>query len=153
LVESAELLVRSEAVRETYSITDIKQKIEHFENLLSTTPPGTERHRDCLYCLERWYVSKFRLTDNILDIEESIKYCRLSLDGTHASDPWRSNPLQSLCRALRFMFDKTGNISYLNESITIGYEILECKIPPMFHFRVNQQLALSLLTREQLLGQ
>jgi hypothetical protein len=88
LGESAELPV----VRETYSVTDIQQKIEHLLNLLSTTPPGTEHHRDCLNRLEKWYESKFRLTDNISDIEESIKYSRLSLDATHTSDPKRCSP-------------------------------------------------------------
>jgi CHAT domain-containing protein/tetratricopeptide (TPR) repeat protein len=152
LAESVELLSWSEAVRETYSATDIKQKIEHYENLLSTTPPGTKRHRDRLYRLEKWYKLKFRLTDNILDIEESIKYSRLSLGATHASDPWRYIPLNSLCGVLRFTFDRTRKISYLDESITISYDILECKTPQMLHFDVIERLASSLLTREELLG-
>jgi hypothetical protein len=45
LGESAEPPV----VRETNSVTDIQQKIDHLLNLLSTTPSGTEHHRDCLH--------------------------------------------------------------------------------------------------------
>ncbi|KAN0134118.1 hypothetical protein V8E53_008055 [Lactarius tabidus] len=106
---------------ETYSVTDIQQKIEHLVKLLLTTPPGTEHHRDCLLRLERWYKSKFHLTDNISDIEESVKYSRLSLNATHTSNPKRHHPLSSLLNALLLAFNKAGNISYLNESISIGY--------------------------------
>jgi CHAT domain-containing protein len=144
---SAELPV----VRETYSATDIQQKIDHLLNLLSAAPPGTERHRDCLNCLEKWYESKFRLTDNISDIEESIKYSRLSLDATHTSDPMRYAPLHSLGGVLLFTFNKTGKISYLDESITIGYDILKLKPPQMFHFGIVLELVSSLIIRAKLL--
>ena len=46
LAESAERLTSSEVVRETYSATDIQQKIEHLEHLLLITPPGTERYTE-----------------------------------------------------------------------------------------------------------
>jgi CHAT domain-containing protein/tetratricopeptide (TPR) repeat protein len=152
LEESAGLPSWSEAVQETYSVTDIKQKIEHFENILSITPPGTEPHRECLIHLENWYKSKFRFTDHISDIKESIKYSRLSLDATHASDPWRHHPLRSLRDNLLFAFNKTRKISYLDESITIGYDILECKISQIFHFDAIEHLVWSLLTRGRELG-
>jgi tetratricopeptide (TPR) repeat protein len=138
-------------VRETYSVTDIQQKIDHLLNLLSTTPPGTEHHRDCLHRLGKWYESKFRLTDNISDIEESIKYSRLSLDPTHASDPQRCIPLSSLLDVLLLAFTKTRKIGYLDESITIGYDILKFKLPQMFHFRIVQRLVSSLIDRTELL--
>jgi CHAT domain-containing protein/tetratricopeptide (TPR) repeat protein len=138
-------------VRETYSVTDIQQKIDDLLNLLSTTP-GTERHTDCLHRLGKWYASKFRLTDNISDIEESIKYSRLSLDATHTSDPKRYVPFDSLLDVLLLAFDKTREISYLDESISIGYDILKCKTPQMFHFRAFEQLASSLYIRARLLG-
>ncbi|KAN0134185.1 CHAT domain containing protein [Lactarius tabidus] len=147
LGESVELPV----ARETYSVTDIQQKIEHLVNLLSTTP-GTEHHRDCLHRLEKWYESKFRLTDNISDIKESIKYSRLSLDATHTSDPSRFVPLHSLCGVLLLAFDKTRKISYLDESISICYDILKCKTPQMFHFRTVEKLVASLFTRAHSLG-
>ncbi|KAN0134203.1 CHAT domain containing protein [Lactarius tabidus] len=148
LGESAEL----PAVGKTYSVTDIQQKIEHLVNLLSTTPTGTEHHRDCLEHLEKWYDSKSRLTDNISDIEESIKYSRLLLDTTHSSHPMRCISLYSLHKRLFLAFNKTRKISYLNESISIGYDILKCKIPQMAHYKIVEHLTFSLLTRAQSLG-
>jgi hypothetical protein len=150
LGESAELPV----VWETYSVTDIQQKIDDLLDildLLSTTPPGTEHHRDCLHLLGKWYESKFRLTDNISDIEESIKYSRLSLDATHTSDPQRYIPLSSLLDVLLLAFTKTRKVGYLDESITIGYDILKFKLPQMFHFRIVQRLVSSLIDRTELL--
>jgi hypothetical protein len=149
LPESAELLWWFEEVREIYSTTDIQQKIEYLENLLATTPPGTKYYIECLSRLEKWYESKFRRTDDILDIEEAIKYSRLALNATGAGDLQRIICLSSLRNLLNFAFNKTREISYLDESITISYDNLECKI---FHFQVTEQLVLSLLTRERLLG-
>ena len=66
-------------------MTKIAEKIRHFEEMLSTTPPGTERQKKCLHNLERWYESKFHRTNDISDIEESIKFSRLSLGATHSN--------------------------------------------------------------------
>jgi CHAT domain-containing protein/tetratricopeptide (TPR) repeat protein len=151
LANSVGLRTLSKAARETYSATDIQQNIELFENMLSTTPPGTMLNIKCLCHLENWYESKFRHTNDISDLEESIKYSRLSLDATHAGDPWRCNPLRSLRNILIFAFDKTGKISYLDEVITISYDLLKCKTPEIY-FHVIQRLVVSLLTRELLLG-
>jgi hypothetical protein len=151
LAESAEISWPEE-VRETYSTTDIQHKIEHLENLLSHTSPGTKRYIECLRHLEDWYESKFRYTNDISDIEEAIKCGRLVLDATHARDRWRFNCLVSICNLFHFAFDKTRKINYLEELITISYDILECEIPQIFYFGVTQQLVSSLLTREQLLG-
>jgi CHAT domain-containing protein/tetratricopeptide (TPR) repeat protein len=151
LAESAEHSWPKE-VRETYSATDIQQKIEHLENLLSNTPPGTERYIKCLGHLEDWYESKFRHTNNISDIEEAIKYSRLVLDATHAGAYERFGRLTSLSSLFDLAFDKTRNISYLEESIAISYDILEYRIPRISLFDVTRQLVSSLLTRERLLG-
>ena len=154
LAESAELLSRSEVVRETYSAADIQQKIKRFENMLSITPSGTESYIECLGHLEKWYESKFRRTGDISDIEEAIKYSRLSLDATHASDSWRTNRHRSLSDILLLAFQETRNISYLDESITVGYDILESKTAPQAHlkFPLTRMLVSSIITREQILG-
>ena len=152
LAESAQEYTWSGAVRETYSATDMQQKIEHLEHLLLITPLGTKRHVECLRHLEDWYESKFGRTDNISDLEEAIKYSRLSLDATPVDDPWRINRLASLRNNVFLAFEKTNRISYLDESITIGYDILELKFAARSHFHAIQSLVSSLLTREQLLG-
>jgi CHAT domain-containing protein len=151
LAESAKLFSSSTA-RETYSTADIQQKIEHLENLLTITPPGTKRYIKCLGHLEKWYESKFRRTNDISDLEEAIKYSRLLLDATHANDPWRMNPLGSLRDILLLAFQETRKISYLDESIKVGYDILELKNARQAHFPATQGLLSSLLTRERLLG-
>jgi tetratricopeptide (TPR) repeat protein len=127
LVKSGQLFAATKAARETYSVTAIQQIIQNHEELLSITPPGTERHIECLSILADWYESKFDRTDEISDIEESIKYSRLSLDATHSSHPRRYISLASLRNVLCLMFNKTGKISYLDESITLSYYILELK--------------------------
>ena len=152
LAESAQELTWSSDFRETYSATDIQQKIEHLEHLLSITPPGTKRYVECLGHLEQWYESKFRRTDNISDLEEAIRYGRLSLDAAPVGDPWRINPLASLHHILFLAFRKTSKISYLEESITLGYEILQLKSAAHSHFHAIRSLVSPLLTREQLLG-
>ena len=152
LEESAELFSWSKEVRGTYSATDIQQKIGHLENLLSNTPPGTYRHTECLGHLENWYESKFLRTNDISDLEEAIKYSRLSLDATHANDPQRINRLDSLCDILSLAFEKTRNIDYLDESIAVGYDILELKTAQRPQFVTTVRLVSSLLAREEFLG-
>ena len=49
-------------------------------------------------------------------------------------------------------FEKTSKIRYLEESIIVGYDILELKTTQPFYFSVILGLVSSLLTREQLLG-
>jgi CHAT domain-containing protein len=153
LATSGEFWFAPEAVRETYSVTAMQQIIQNHEELLSITPPGTGRHRKCLSILADWYESKFNRTNEISDIEESIKYKRLSLDATHSSHPQGLVALASLRNILKLAFQKTRKIRYLNESITLGYDILELKNVQHVHFRVVQRLVKSLLTRAELLGQ
>ena len=153
LAESAELLSWPRlVVRETYSTTELQQQIEHLEDLLSVPPPGTESHTECLYHLEKWYESKIRRTSGISDLEEAIKYSRLSLGATHTSHPWRINPLCTLYSMLLRAFRVTRKTNYLDESITIGYEILGLKTAQQARFPVTRMLATSLFTREHLLG-
>jgi tetratricopeptide (TPR) repeat protein len=144
--------ILSNGVRETYSMTALQQKIQNLEERLTKTPPGTEHHQACLSDLADWYESKFRCTKDTSDIKESVKYSQLSLDATHASDPWRINSLTSLHNILFLAFEETRDISYLNKSIAVGYEILELKTAQQYHFRVTQGLVHALCTREKFLG-
>jgi CHAT domain-containing protein len=147
-----ELFIESDAVRKTYSAMAIQQKIRHLEELLSITPPGAKHHKSCLTDLANWYKTKFHHTDNISDIEESIKYGRQLFDATHSSDTWRMNCLGILHTTLDLAFKKTRNISYLDESITLNYDTLELRSAQHIHFDVVEALVPSLLTRERLLG-
>ena len=150
--KSGGLFMESDAVRESYSMTRMVEKIRYLEELLSVTPPGTEHHKKCLEILANWYETKLLRTNDISDIEESIKYSRLSLGATHSSDPWRINPLTFLRNILKLAFEITGKISYLDESITLGYDILELRSAQHAHFHATQTLVQCLLVRDMFLG-
>ena len=62
------------------------------------------------------------------------------------------NPLASLRNVLNLVSKKTRKVSYLDESITLGYDILELKRAQHVHFHVIHMLVQSLLARETLLG-
>src|SRR6266702_899503 len=145
-------LTELDAVRETRSTTAIEQNIQQLEVLLSNTPPGTRHHRYCLKELANWYRTKFFRTDDISDLEESIKYSRLRLDATHPSDPMRHNSLTSLRDILLLAFEHTNKTNYLDESIVLGYDVLKLKNAQHNHFRVIEQLVSSLLIGWRLLG-
>jgi hypothetical protein len=62
IVDISQSLERSEeslyvpgAVMESYSVTRMAETIQRCKGLLSTAPPGTERHTECLASLARWY--------------------------------------------------------------------------------------------------
>ena len=149
--KSGMLLTQIGDVQMTYSTMALQQKIRYLEELLPNTSPGTQHHRDCLDQLADWYRTKFQRTNDTSDIDESIKYGRFSLDATHANDPWRINPISSLYNTLFLAFEKSGKVTYLNESISVGYDILELQSHPNFHFGVVQRHVSSLLIREKLL--
>ncbi|KAH9162900.1 CHAT domain-containing protein [Lactarius sanguifluus] len=114
------------AFMESHSTTRIAEKIRHLEDLLRITPPGTEHHRECLYDLADWYQSKFYRTSAISDIEESVKYSRLSADATrHSNGQTRANSITFLRNVLLLAFNKTSNTGYLDEIIAVSYDILE----------------------------
>ena len=145
-------LTEIEDVQKTYSTTAQQEKIRHFEELLSNTLPGTWRHQYCLRNLAHWYKSKFSRTNETSDINESIKYARLSLNVTNANDPGRTNSLSFLQTILFLAFNTSGKVTYLDESITIGYAILELRNHQHLHFGVVWSLVASLLSREKLCG-
>ena len=151
LEKSGELYLDSEVVRDSCSMTRMAETIQYLEEMLSISPPGTQRHKECLSDLADWYESKFHRTNDISDIEESMKYSRLSLNATHSNDPWRDISLASLRDILDLAFEKTRNISYLDESITISYDILALRSARRLHFCTVLMLVESLLTREKLL--
>jgi CHAT domain-containing protein len=154
LENSGKHVRESAAVRVlSYSITGIAEKIQHLEELLSIAPPGTEPYRECLSQLTSWHQSMFHRTNDILDIEGSLKYSGLLLDAPHPNERIRAHSLCGRYQILLLAFNITGKISYLNESITVGKDILELKSVQEFHLYTADKLAKSLLTRERLLGQ
>lgn len=153
LEDLGEFFPESDAVRESYSMTRMAEKIQHLEQLRSKAPPGTSTHRNLLSALSMWYETKFCRTNDISDIEQSINYIRLSLNcSSNQQGANRSPGLFHLHKVLFFAFKQTNKISYLDESITVGYNILELERAHNFRFCTTQMLVSSLLTREQLFG-
>ncbi|KAH9025975.1 CHAT domain-containing protein [Lactarius pseudohatsudake] len=152
IAKSGEYVSELKAVLETYSTAALKQKIEHLEELISDTTPGTERYRHLLNGLADLYEAKSSRTNDISDIEECIKYNRLRLNSTHSNEPWRMNPLGSLSQVLLLAFRQTNKTDYLYESIILDYDILKSKGAPDHHFYTIRRLVVSLLTRSRLLG-
>ena len=152
--KSGELFRDSDAVRKSYSMARMVVKVQELKELLLVNPLGTVRHCGYLCRLASWYDTKFSRTNDISDIEESIKYSRLLLNATRSSgNRGRIMALNPFHNILRHAFEKTGKISYLEESITVGYDILlELKTAQPLYFVVILKLVFSLLTREKLLG-
>ena len=71
----------------------------------------------------------------------------LRVDAAHYSEPWRINPLRN---NLIPTFEKASKLSYLDESITISYDILDLRNAQHSHFSAIRILVQSLLTREKL---
>ena len=132
------------------SITLMTEKIQQLEELLSNTPPGTDDRYSCLIHLARWYAVKFDRTDEMSDLEESIKYRRLQLEAVHPRQ--RNSPLLFLQRLLFDAFIKTKKIGYLQDSITAAYDILELKSARDHHFDTVDWLVISLVFRDQVLA-
>ena len=128
------------------SIALMTEKIQRLEELLSNTPLGTDDHYRCLDHLASWYAAKFDRTDEISDLEESIKYYRLQLEAVHQL----ISPLISLQPLLFRAFVMTRKIDYLEDSIAAGYEILESKSARVNHFEAVDSLVMSLVFRDHM---
>jgi tetratricopeptide (TPR) repeat protein len=148
-------LSETDAVYEAYTATEIQQKIQHFEELLSNAPPESEAedYVDFLIELANCYKVKFSRTNDSSDMEKSIKYSRLSVDVTPFSHPWRLHTLICLRNVLFLAFERTNELNYLEESISHGYDILEMNSAKPFRFSTIRHLISSLLIRKSLLGQ
>ena len=141
-------------IRQLYSITSMTEKSQHLEELLSNTPSGTDNHYTCLNHLSYWYSTKFDRTDDMSDLEESIKYRRLQLEAVHTRNPChnQNSPFIVLQTLLFRAFVKTKKIGYLEGSIRAGYDFLKLKDTRDIHFDVVERLATSLLVHDQLLA-
>ncbi|KAH9047457.1 CHAT domain-containing protein [Lactarius deliciosus] len=149
LVKSGEYFIESHTVLETYSTAVLQQKIVHLKELISNAAPGTMHHKSLVGGLADCYKYMFSRTNDISDIEESIKYSRLWLNWTHPIEFWEMSHLRSLSDDLCLAFERTNKIDYLDESITLDYDILKVKSAASYY--TIPRLVSSLLTRSQLL--
>jgi CHAT domain-containing protein len=138
-------------VLETLPITKMTEKIQRLEELLSITPPGTDCYSMCTTHLADWYRIRSYRTNDMSDLEESIKYSRLELKAAYPGNR-RGASLISLQDDLFNAFEKTNKINYLDDSIEAGYDILKLESARDIHFHIVRKLVTSLLTREELLA-
>ncbi|KAH9005581.1 CHAT domain-containing protein [Lactarius hatsudake] len=136
-----------DVIRETYSKAAIEEKILELKDMLSNTRLGTPGHSECLDSLAGWYRIKFSLTNDTMDIDESIKYWRLLLDAADVLSDSRSGYLSRLCTALKVAFRGTNEIRYLDESIIVCYDILKLEGTERMHFDIIRMLLSSLFAR------
>ncbi|KAH8992715.1 CHAT domain-containing protein [Lactarius akahatsu] len=136
-----------DGIRETYSKAAIEDNILKLKDLLSNTRLGTPGNSKYLDSLAGWYRTKFSLTNDTIDIEESIKYWRLLLDATDVLSNSRSGYLIRLCTTLNVAFRGTNEIRYLDESIIVCYDILKLEGTERTHFDIIRMLLSSLFAR------
>ncbi|KAI9444037.1 CHAT domain-containing protein [Lactarius indigo] len=148
---SEEYVAEPDAILETYSTAVLQQKIERLKKLISNATLGREHHKS-LEELVDCYKYKFFRTNDISDIEESIKYSRLRLNSARSDEPWRTIPLYSLNNVLLLAFRHTNKINYLDESIVVDYDILKLKVAQAGYSHIIPRLVSSLLTRSRLLS-
>ena len=86
-------------------------------------------------------------TTDIVEIEETIKYCRLLLASCPPNNPLISVPAYALGKILFHAFKCTDKIEYLNESIAVFRRILEMSIARWDHFKVIVKLLSALSKR------
>ncbi len=129
-------------VQETLAI---QQNIQRLEDQLSKTPPGTT-HSHLLWQLVMSYFVKISHTNDLSDIEQSIKYARLFLNTSN-----KKQGLDFLSRSLFDAFVHTNNIKYLDEAITLIYDMLKLDHNQSTDFRMAERLVASLLSRWELL--
>ena len=127
-----------DAIRDTHSKAGVEKKILDLEKMLHNTRPGTPSHCKCLERLAGWYRTKFSLTNDAMDIDESIKYWHLLLEAADAGS--RSFYLTRLCTTLVLAFKGSNEIRYLDESIDLCYDILKLKDAERMHFNTIRVL-------------
>jgi tetratricopeptide (TPR) repeat protein len=138
------------AVQAPYNVNAVDNRIQHLLGILSTSSPGSDQHRMYLRSLVGWCDAKFSFTNDLADMQESIKYRRMLLASSHLTDPFRYIPLSSLAIAVFDAFRISGETAYLEESIPLLRDVQEMKGTAMAHFDLTSYLLLALFARLQL---
>ena len=107
------------SITPSHSVEALDMHIRGLQERLSVIPPGTYDRRRCLDELVESYRTKCSLTNDIVDIEESIHYCRLLLDSTPPGGLSSCEVAISLAGLLEFAFHRTHKVEDLNESINL----------------------------------
>ena len=135
----------------SHSTEVVNIDIRRLEERLSVIPPDTHDHRECLEELVESYRTKYSLTNDLVDIEESIKYCRLLLDSTSPGGRSSCSVAISLSDLLESAFQCTHKIEDLDESIGLLSGVLRVPAGQAFCGLINDDLISSLFRRAEFL--
>lgn len=136
--------------KRAYSIGTVVEKIEHLEGRLLGTTSGSPCHRTYLEDLACWYDTKFSRTGDLPDIKMAIRYRRMLLTPPYSDHPFLFIPLSFLCDDLLIVFECTGSVDYLDESIVLHRNLLTMQGSKALHFVVLRRLVPSLCVRYRL---
>ncbi len=129
------------------SMEAVEMRIRRLQGLLSTTPPGTHYYRECLDELVESCRAKFSLTNDPTDIDDAIKYCRMSLDSTLPGGLSSTPVAISLADLLNLAFEHTHKLEDLDESIGLLSRVLTAPAGQAFYNSVVGKLISSLFRR------
>ena len=132
-------------------LMEVDTKIRDIQVRLSTILPGTSDYRQCLEDLADSYYVKFSLTNELTDIKEAIKYCRLWFDSIPSGGVSSCNAAISLAKLLKVAFDRTESIECLNESIDLLTGVLKLPAGQVFCKTITRDLTSSLYDQHQIL--
>ena len=107
-----------------HSTEGVNMHICRLQERLSAIPPGTYDYKKCLDELVESYCTKCSLTNDLVDIEESIRYCRLLLTSTPPGGLSSCGVAISLASLLESAFQHTHKLEDLNESIDLLSSVL-----------------------------
>ena len=134
--------------------TSLEKEIDRLRVLCSKAGHMTEHQRKHLEDLVRCLNIKISLTQDTKVLEEAIQHSRSLLDIIHPTEESKFILESYFGNLLYVAFDRTKEIDYLHESITLHQEVLQLDSAQLtdFKFYIIQQLIRSLSTRWELLG-
>ena len=153
LKESQKGVAKLPSIMPPHSTEVVNMHIRRLQERLSVIPPGTYEHRKCLSELVESCRTKCSLTNDLADIEESIKYCRLLLDSTPPGGLSSCGVTISLASLLKSAFQLTHKIEDINESIGYLKGVLRVPAGQAMYVDIIDELMTSIFQRtKSLLG-
>jgi hypothetical protein len=108
-------------------LEEVDNRIRDLQGRFPAMIPGTSDYRQCLKEIVNSYRTKISLTNDPMDIDEAIRYCRLLLDSTPPGGTASCLAAISLARIYILAFEGAHNIEDLDESIGLLIGVL--KVP------------------------
>jgi CHAT domain-containing protein len=108
-------------------LEEVDNRIRDLQGRFPAMLPGTFYYRQCLEYIVDSFRTKISLTNDPMDIDEAIHYCRLLIDSTPPGGTASCQAAISLARLHLLAFEGTHKIEDLDESIGLLIGVL--KVP------------------------